>query len=241
MKTEDIKSLVEGVRRLDESIDVEKAYNWKIPDDCPITTPANLANLYDQNVFLKKSFAERLSSDVNTNDYYWIINSWGGIKTFKRSEKNNSRIQKFKTELAAEKLSRDSFNVISSLSKLAAFQNPDTYSIYDSRAIYSLNWLILKYCDSNLLFPQPAGRNSTLSSLNLENILNLAGIEYSKISYQYSFFQYCDLLKLVSLDVFQEQNPQKVEMLLFMAAPIEIADDVKKSLSVSLELNKSVP
>ncbi|MGP9668408.1 hypothetical protein ACT3TV_09865, partial [Psychrobacter sp. AOP31-A1-22] len=57
----------------------------------------------------------------------------------------------FKQELKLKKLSKKNFETISSLSKVASFLDPEKYFIYDARVAYSLNWLILKYENKNII------------------------------------------------------------------------------------------
>ncbi|WP_067175269.1 hypothetical protein [Sulfurospirillum sp. UCH001] len=98
----------------------------------------------------------------------WIVCSWGGISTHRDFES----IYDLKTQRLYDR--------ISSWSKILSFENIETDIIYDSRVIYSLNWLIYKYnklhgTNKKFLF-QPDGRNKKLNLLPVEAIINF---EYS--------------------------------------------------------------
>ncbi len=80
-----------------------------------------------------------LQEQQNLNHYYWIIQQWGAIASFKQNPTNDERIIKFIEELKNTKLTKNSFDRISSFSKVASFIDPDHFAIYDSRVIYALN------------------------------------------------------------------------------------------------------
>jgi hypothetical protein len=77
-------------------------------------------------------------------------------------------------------MSTQSFDRISSWSKIASFKNITDNVIYDSRVIYSLNWLIFrfnkKYKTNNKYFFQPSGRNKLLTLLPVDSIINFDNI-----------------------------------------------------------------
>lgn len=160
----------------------------------------------------------------------------GGIGSFKKNEKNNIRIKNFLQELEKNELTRNTFGCISSLSKIASFLNPDKYSIYDSRAIYTLNWLIFNHSSSTELFPQPIGRSAELSKYDMQTIFRLSKRDFSYKSHKVAFHEYCATLNKLAPHIFGEgSKPYQVEMLLFMVAPTEIISQIESS--VSLEIN----
>lgn len=166
-----------------------------------------------------------------------FLNDWGGIKSFKKNEKNNNRIKNFLVELDKNVLTRDSFGCISSLSKVASFINSDSYAIYDSRVIYSLNWLIFNYTNQIELFPQPIGRGSDLAKYEMQTIFRLTKRQYSYKSYKVSFHQYCELLKKLTVELFgQHGKLYNVEMLLFMIAPTKIVNQIESSVSLTINI-----
>ena len=100
---------------------------------------------FDKQIQLKKSLSGKLNGSFD-NEYAnkWIVHEWGGIKSFKIDE----RVSNFKKELGKGELNRQSYTIISSLSKIASFVNPKEYFVYDSRVAYSLNVLIMEYNQS---------------------------------------------------------------------------------------------
>ena len=154
----------------------------------------------------------RAADDENMADHYWIIQQWGGIKNFKNSEKNHEKIRTFHRELNKGRLTRPTFSVISSLSKVASFRHPDQYAIYDSRAVFALNWLLIKHTEDRTLFTQPAGRNKELKDLDLEAFLRLAGVSFDVRNYRTAFHEYCELLTKLSREALDEDTPHKLEM-----------------------------
>ena len=154
------KRLVAAVRSLAAVVRVEESYDWGVPADCPVAVPDHLSTPYEQNRYLKSALEPGLHSDSDFSAHYWVIKEWGGIRSFKVNKSNNEKIRTFRRELEKGRLTRPTFNVISSLSKLASFWNHEQYAIYDSRAVFALNWLLIKHIPkAKLLFPQPQGRN----------------------------------------------------------------------------------
>ncbi len=95
----------------------------------------------------------------------WIIKIWGGIKGIGDTtitdiiENINSKEYPFKN--------------ISSWSKVHSFKNIDTDIIYDSKVIYSMNWLILQLQNNEYkFFHQPMGRNKKLTTFPMDAIIN---------------------------------------------------------------------
>lgn len=210
-------------------------YNWDIPNSCPIEIPKSIADNYSKNIYLKENLSDALLKDSSLDHHYWVINEWGGIKSFKRNDKNNEKIKNFTSELIKGKLSRNSFSNISSLSKIASFIDPENYTIYDSRVIYSLNWLLFNKSDSKSLFPQPAGRNSDISKYDQETIFRLSGMDFSYKPYNTAYHEYCNLIKTLSKTVFPDTDrPYYLEMLLFMIAPSEIIQDICTSVDLQI-------
>ena len=209
-----------------------------IPKNCPIQIPADL-NDYSQNIYLKNNFKETILGDDSLSCHYWAIQDWGGIGSFKKSEKNNLRIKKFLDELNKGTLTRDSFGCISSLSKVASFTNPDKYAIYDSRAIYTLNWLLFNHSKSTELFPQPIGRSAELSKYDMQTIFRLTQHPFDYISHKVAFHRYCEMHKKLACEVYGEgSKPYLVEMLLFMVAPTRIIKEIEESVSLTITKSK---
>lgn len=213
-----------------------KTYEWKFPDNCPLNIPKNKSSDYARNVFLKDNFYSELSNDNSFKNHYWLIKKWGKIGSFKENKKNDLRIKRFVNELAKGELTRDSFNCISSFSKIASFREPDKYVIYDSRVIYSLNWLLLNYTNIVRLFPQPIGRSTSLSKYDMQTIFRLSKKEFEFREYQTAFHEYCSMIRKLSPEVFgRNSKPYKLEMLLFMIAPSWIVDNIEKTVSLQIK------
>jgi hypothetical protein len=171
---------------------------------------------------------------------YWIIQKWGGIQGFKKNKKNDIKITELYEQLDKGSFSRNIFEVISSLSKIASFLNPSEYAIYDSRAIFSLNWLLLKSGAIDSFFPIPAARNTEIAKYNIETIIRLKCGEKSGLflDNKTAYFEYCNLLKKLSLEIWDDATrrgmPFYLEMLLFILGPREIVGDIKKSTSIEI-------
>ena len=230
----DDKGLLNRLRALSKEFPIEKYYDWDIPDDCPIEVPAG--SNYDRNVYLKCHLAPTLKGDNSKqlDIHFWIIQRWGGINTFKKNKKNIDRIIKFKKELDNKSISRDSFKVIPSLSKIASFIDPNNFSIYDARTAAALNWLILNHSTSDLLLPKRYGRNKKVeeSKKRFKKELLNPGLnrEYKTIRAKGgqtdAYHRYCEFLKCYAPKVFGDDSPPyKLEMLLFTLA---IKDAVEK-------------
>lgn len=233
-----MEQLIEQLQKLSLEIPLEKYFDWDVPNNVPIQIPNHLTANYTRNIFLKENLNELLSNDLNLDIHYWIIQNWGGIKSFKQNEKNNEKIQKFKNQLESGKLTKVIFNGISSFSKIASFMNPKQYAIYDSRAIYSLNWLLFNYSDIKELFPQPTGRNSILSLYDLETIIRLAKDGHTFRTHTNAYHEYCTLIRKLSNEVYGDNDkPYKIEMLLFTLAPIQVVNSIKTSVSLKIDQN----
>lgn len=212
----------------------------KLPESIKKDMPKE--NAFLRNVFLK----EHLGPYLNVNDKFemefWLINSWGEISGFKDTPKNRKRINGMYQKLSTRVFTRDIFDCISSFSKLASFYVPAEYSIYDSRAVYSLNWLLFRAGVNKHFFPIPNGRNKSLVECDLETILRLffKGENELFIDYKYAYFLYCDLIKALSGVIWADEDwlkrPYYLEMLLFSLCTKLIIEDIQKSVSVSFNL-----
>jgi hypothetical protein len=175
----------------------------------------------------------------------WIINKWGGIGSFKNSESNLQRIKKFETALSKKKLTIDLFSVISSLSKVASFYDNVNYFVYDSRAVYTLNWLILKNDLNNpVFFPMPDSRSKKLTLFDLNTLINMKYQESIQeenwksnlfLNSGDAYFIYCDLIKELNTKLFPNQKPYHLEMLLFIIADNIIFKELKSSIELKIK------
>ena len=146
----------------------------------------------------------------------------------------------FKQELKLKKLSKKNFETISSLSKVASFLDPEKYFIYDARVAYSLNWLILKYENKNIInykyFPMPNSRNKSLVNFDIQTILNIAHANELKqspdiyLKPQEAYHAYCNLIGRIAEQIYRDtKSAYLIEMLLFMIADQEVLAEVKKT------------
>lgn len=174
----------------------------------------------------------------------WIINRWGGIGSFKDNDRNKARIDKLQIALPKRVFTKESFSVVSSLSKVASFMNHEEYFVYDSRVIYSLNWLILKAkLKEPQFFPMPEGRGTKLTMFDLQTIINLyykdniLDKEWKSKTFidpKHAYFVYCDLIKKLSKRIFPAYKAYYLEMLLFVIADRQIFDELKSTVQLSI-------
>ena len=170
---------------------------------------------------------------------YWAIQQWGGIKTFKNTTVNDQLITNFLNACnLGTNLQKSQFNKISSLSKVASFSDPFKFFIYDSRVIFSLNWLHLAYGSPKLWYSQPVGRNTKLNKYNLETILNLSDINVVAIPEGEAYLHYCNFI-LSHYNQIGYTDPWELEMLLFVIAESEIIEDINSHTAISMLATQS--
>jgi len=227
--------LIKRLKELSIQVPLEENFDWEFPIS-PINIPENIDGTYLRNIYLKENFNKVLQNDLNLENHYWIIQEWGGIKSLKQNDRNDEKINKFKKQLPTGKLTKEIFSLISSFSKLASFIKPNEYAIYDSRAIYSLNWLLFNFTDETELYPQPSGRNPKLSQYDLSTIFNLTKKDITYKSHKTAYFEYCELLKFLSKEVYDEDKPYKIEMLLFLIAPTKIIECIEKKTTITINV-----
>lgn len=191
----------------------------------------------------------------------WIIEIWGGIPP----GKNNDDTSLKKCIELAEKSANNAklnfhFDRIASWSKHIAFKYPRKYAIYDSRVIYSLNWLLFEGKEkSKKYFPIPSGRNPIMELLDYsclpfiahyiervdEVISRLKEGGEPRIAHNLrselfikrgqAFSEYCELLKMISHKLYPDDKSglalAKVEMILFSLADKEIPEKVLRDVS----------
>jgi hypothetical protein len=241
-----LKKLTEinGNKPLDE--------RWKgmrFRTDCKILKQVDLKCLessiskFSEFVLLKDLICKRAkSSFTNLNLNFWLINDWGGIKTFQRTEKNEAKILLFADQLKEGRLSHDTFSTISSLSKIASFVDPKNFVIYDSRVIYSINWLILTTKPSGVkFFPMPTGRNKQIQDFDLKTIIHLTNLKQYKsgetlfYTNEEAYHTFCSLVKTLSKKIFKQlDKPYLLEMLLFQSFEEEISKEFADMTKVKI-------
>lgn len=122
-------------------------------------------NQYLKNVEYEKSVDSKFHKVC-----YWIIKDWGGINL--KEDKVQPLVDHFLEVKDA------GFDKIASISKVASFMFPDEFIIYDSRVAYSLNWIILKTNAGNKYFPIPDGRNSKMTSFDMNTLIHIKYANY---------------------------------------------------------------
>lgn len=226
--------LVKELKKIATTNQLER-FEWEIPDNCPVNIPSSLFTGYEKNIYLKNHFHSVIANSQGLDNYYWAIQEWGGIGSFKKNERNDQRIKKFIEELSKGRLTRNSFDAISSLSKVASFIEPENYVIYDSRVIYSLNWLLFNHSKEKCLFPQPVGRSASLAKYDMQTIFRLTKKKFEYRSHKNAFHDYCSLIKNLSNSVFgADSKPYKLEMLLFMIAPTWVIESIETNVSLEI-------
>lgn len=186
----------------------------------------------------------------------WIIKIWGGIKGIKNPT-INSIVENIDSNVY-------SFENISSWSKVHSFKNIDTDIIYDSKVIYSLNWLILQLENKHKFFLQPMGRNKRLMTFPIESLINYrhsdlidmekrgekATQEVYYIKKQV-YTRYRNIIHSINKElwgsetidlgrinqgvVYMKDYPFFTEMLLFNMADDVIFSDVRKKVKIEIE------
>lgn len=214
---------------------------WALGDNDPVTNyPAGLTGpqqFIHQKEENRKFFAETEKySEPYFERCFWIINTWGGISAFKDSDKTREKIQEFAETYEQEEISSDLFAVISSLSKLAAFWDYERFAVYDSRVIFSLNWLLFLYAPAHRLFPQPEGRNQRIRQYHMPTILALHGDKRDFYPDKEAFYRYCQLLKECAAQIYgDDRRIHEIEMFLFKEADLYICDDMQERLSLTIK------
>ena len=246
-----MKNVTEKLKDFSNEIDLKERFdfNFEITDEIfgskETEQLSTDKNPFDQNVRLKWILSEKYKTNTEQNFIdFWIVNNWGGIRGFKPNERNIEKVRRFKKQLEKRKLSLDCFSTISSLSKIASFIDPENFVIYDSRVIYTLNWLILTCENQNgfkkKYFPMPSGRNKIIANFDMNTIVNISHIsEYVEntelyVSQQNAYFEFCDFIKINTQFIYGENSkPYELEMLLFTLADKEIFEDLKERIKIT--------
>jgi len=105
-----MKNLIDKLIKLKNKYPLEDYFTWDIPSNVPIEIPSTLHNIYIKNIYLKEKLETVLNNDdKNLTNHYWIIQEWGGIKSFKQTQNNDEKIIKFKQQLEKKKLTKAMF------------------------------------------------------------------------------------------------------------------------------------
>jgi len=246
-----MKNVIEKLKEFSKQIDLKKRFDFNFDISNKIFSSSETKQLstdknsFDQNVRLKWILSEKYKTSTEQNVIdFWVVNNWGGIRGFKPNERNIEKIQRFKRQLNKRKLSLDCFSTISSLSKISSFIDLENFVIYDSRVIYTLNWLILTCENQNgfkeKYFPMPSGRNKIIADFDMNTIVNVSHIsEYVDktelyITQQKAYFEFCDFIKTNTKLIYgKNSKPYELEMLLFTLADKEIFKDLKERIKIT--------
>lgn len=223
MEKEVRKELIKNLRNYEEFLDSAARIQ-----DFPDNKFQNLfnkktegMNLLNKNLLLKEMLSDYLKGSYKKQVVnFWIINKWGGIP-WKSNTDNQARITKFSEELADQKNLMYSDNAISSISKVMSFVNPQKYFIYDSRAVFSLNWLLYKSGEKANYYCQPQSQGKIAPYFISNFICDKLGIKIKKSVNVKMYLDYCNLINELYPEVFdedKEKQPYKLEMLLFWIA-----------------------
>tara|TARA_B110001469_G_scaffold115098_1_gene119469 strand:- start:172 stop:927 length:756 start_codon:yes stop_codon:yes gene_type:complete len=246
-----MKNVLEKLKDFSNQIDLKERFDLNFDINDKIFSSKETEKLstdnnpFEQNVRLKWILSEKYKTNTEQNFIdFWIVNNWGGIRGFKPNERNIEKVRRFKKQLEKRKLSLDCFSTISSLSKISSFIDPENFVIYDSRVIYTLNWLILTCENQNgfkkKYFPMPSGRNKIIANFDMNTIVNISHIsEYDEntelyVSQQNAYFQFCDFIKTNTELIYGENSkPYELEMLLFTLADKEIFEELKERIKIT--------
>lgn len=206
----------------------------------------NSSTLFEQNKQFKLSVCKKYNKNISLLEAFWIIKDWGGIGSFKKNERNKNKIIGFLEKLKKVNfnLTRSEFSTISSLSKISFFYDIEKYCIYDSRVIYSLNWIIYKTDESEVkFFPMPNGRNKIIANFPMEAIIKFSLLgrgetDFSKYYYSHkeAYNKYNELMNKLSVKLFgNNSKPFFAEMLLFGIADKYVHQDMKKEIEIKIK------
>ena len=211
-------------------------FDWPVPKSSPVPVPHFDGDCYLQNIYLKEHYAAHMTAVSSLRSHYWLIQEWGGIKSFKKTPQNNLKIRQFLDALQLGQPSSRLYDTLPSLSKVSSFLAPDDYVIYDARVVYSLNWLIFSHGLDMSFFPQPISRNAQLMKFEQHTIFNLFQTAFTYVPKQQAYLRLCQLLKAIAaLPDSPWQKPYEVEMLLFSIAPEYIVQNIQQRIEIALK------
>lgn len=212
----------------------------------------------DKEVGLKFVVNQGLNNSENDIELIsnWIIKTWGGIKGI-----SNTTIVKIVDNIDTKNYA---FQNISSWSKVHSFKYLNTHAIYDSKVVYSANWLLLNLDTENKFFVQPEGRNKRLTTFPMNAIINFKNSKlldmtkrggkavenvylsedkvYEKYLQLISLLNdklwgnsFIDLTKLIGKNIYLKDYLFFTELLLFNMADDVIVEDVRKNIFIAIK------
>ena len=191
---------------------------------------------YDKTIKLRNYLNGKRETDKECKIASWIINDWGKLNT--NLKNRNSSQNELKVFL--DKCSRGGrmfvLRIFPHGLKCHRFFAKDRF-FYDSKAIYSLNWIMLKLGCTHDFFPIPPGRSTAIIRYDMGTIVRLKLNNPDPfISKAEAYMKYCELINYWYnnhlSNMKEEYEPCEIEMRLFMAFD-DIAQEVPHSLNVN--------
>ncbi len=212
------------------------------------------SNPYEREIILKERVHIKIRHSYENDQQnfdklcLWIIKDWGGI----RAAKDKGTIELISAFLKTE---TPSYKRITSASKVGAYMYPEKHTIYDSRVVYSLNWIILSENAGDLFFPIPSGRNSKMNAfdmnvlIRMKNASHYTPIEIEEMGGRYikskdkklyipekeSYSELNRLIKKIHQRLWDSDKSEKLfytEMLLFSIADTEVFKDITERIEI---------
>jgi len=214
---------------------------------------------FDKEIGLKFLVNEGMNNHSydKTKIATWIIKIWGGIKGI-----GSNSLQDIVDNLNKKDYL---FKNISSWSKVHSFKDIKEDVIYDSKVIYSLNWLLLHLDSNPKYFLQPEGRNRKLIAFPMNAIINFKHnnlidmsktgskatdkvyLDKNEVYTKYKLLvqqlntklwsdETIDLTKLIGHEIYLRDYPFFTELLLFNMADDVVVKDVQHSVSINMNL-----
>ncbi len=76
-----------------------------------------------------------------------------------------------------------------------------------------------------------------MSMYDTTTLYRLSGLEFSERDWRTAYHEYCELLRHLAREALNTDRPYLVEMLLFVAAPQFIVEDIRTKTTVNIDLN----
>lgn len=220
MESNQYKTIIELLKKYAAIIDMDVKYAASALPSCINYNELREINeegsLYKRTLCLRRVISRHLNGRFDNYEInFWIIQKWGGIYNFLDNESNREKIKQFSEDLK-QGITHGLSN-IASLSKVAAFVSPDDYFIYDSRAVYAIDRLLLDVDYRGPLFPIPDGRNKKIDIKSLRYKIKCAKKRFYKRNEAYA--HYNNLLRKLASSIYDDNKDyDRIEMLLFVLA-----------------------
>lgn len=238
----DINRIVSYLKPFKNSLDDLYIWNTDISNvkKFLIDATINLDNKtnYQKSVYLKRYFTKNklINQPYKKDIIVWIVKDWGRIKGINA----DNFVSKVIDIIQDNKIIK--FEGVSSISKIVALNDPNNCVMYDSRVIYSINWIIMKQRAGDLFFPMPNSRNTKLNAFDINTIINIFYQDkFSKknvyIDKNEAYTTFNELVININDRLFNDERqkePYHTEMLLFALADKNILADIKSSIKINI-------